>query len=119
MARELFTSSEANPTVTCESDVWAFGMTILVCTCVRVAGSLSIDRDFQELFTSEHPYRELKNEVQVILTVHKCGIPERPDPHCGLNDDLWNLCNDCWRKNPALRPSMQDNAKRLWGIYLA
>lgn len=118
MARELFTSSEANPTVTCESDVWAFSMTVVVSVSMSVFLPVKVSRIYQELFTSNHPYNELKNEVQVILAVHKGILPMRPEPSCGINDDIWELCNDCWRKNPALRPSMQAITKRLWELDL-
>jgi hypothetical protein len=32
--------------------------------------------------------------------------PKRPDAvKLGLSDDVWNLVEECWRKEPALRPS--------------
>lgn len=31
MARELIEATDVTPSVSCESDIWAFGMTALVC----------------------------------------------------------------------------------------
>ncbi|KAH8112908.1 kinase-like domain-containing protein [Phellopilus nigrolimitatus] len=101
MARELFDFAvEPVPSSTCESDVWAFGMTMI------------------ELFTGAPPYHHLRSDPQVIIQVHAGILPNRPAEHTGFDDDLWDLCMDCWAANPKLRPSTQVIAKRLWSLEL-
>ncbi|KLO18970.1 kinase-like protein, partial [Schizopora paradoxa] len=99
-AKELFSSPEefGPPCVTKESDIWAFGMTIL------------------ELFTSLPPYHKIRSDPQVIIAIHNGRLPEQPDGDCGLDDDMWALCTSCWAENPALRPTTKSLAKRLWEL---
>ncbi|KAL5520908.1 hypothetical protein ACEPAF_2911 [Sanghuangporus sanghuang] len=88
------------PGATLESDVWAFGMTIL------------------ELFTSAPPFQHLKQDPQVIIELHKGKVPPRPGLSSGLDDLLWDTCCDCWRLDCRLRPSSRVIAKKLWDLDL-
>ncbi|KAL5514576.1 hypothetical protein ACEPAG_1892 [Sanghuangporus baumii] len=88
------------PGATLESDVWAFGMTIL------------------ELFTNAAPFQHLKQDPQVIIELHKGKVPSRPGLSSGLDDLLWDICCDCWRLDCRLRPSSRVIAKKLWDLDL-
>jgi serine/threonine protein kinase len=118
MARELFASDAQ--TVSMESDVWAFGMTLLVCfTSHRPAiGPCSQHFVQQELFSSNLPYHSLKNDYAVIVAVYGGTLPERPPRQCGIDEELWVLCLNCWRENPALRPTAREIARQMWTIDL-
>ena len=75
-----------------ESDVWAFGMTIL------------------QVLTGAEPYKPdgLRADYQVIAAVHDGITPRRP---CGRNqwitDQVWQLMEECWRMDPEKRPDMK------------
>ncbi|TDL27759.1 kinase-like protein, partial [Rickenella mellea] len=98
MARELLNGDARG--VNCETDVWAYGMTIL------------------ELLTCLRPYHDEKTEYVVIVNIMNGKLPMYPGSECGLSEDLWALCLQCWDLNPALRPTMRVMAKRVWELDL-
>lgn len=73
-------------------DIWAFG-----CTCY-------------EIFTSQLPFHECRNEGQVILQIMKGEVPTRPQEAVAnqINDYFWSLLLRCWKSKPEDRPSCQD-----------
>lgn len=105
-ARERFLD---RPQSTFESDVWSFGMTAM------------------ELFTSEVPFSHLK-ERQICLHIHYGNLPSRPSSDqtksagtenkgVDMDDDIWEICLDCWKEDPESRPSSNVLEKRLIETY--
>ena len=69
-----------------ETDVYAFGMTIL------------------EVMTGKLPYSHRRYDTVVILDVIRGTRPNRPlDPP--MSDDVWRIVTACWKMQPEKRPS--------------
>ncbi|KAF8517253.1 kinase-like domain-containing protein, partial [Hysterangium stoloniferum] len=87
MAPELLHNGKPNR----QSDVWAFGMTIL------------------EILTGKLPYYQIKNDPVVIMKITRGKIPPRPELSAApfLSDHIWDLCEQCWRLDPHERPLMR------------
>ncbi|KAI5120412.1 hypothetical protein M0805_006913 [Coniferiporia weirii] len=98
-AIELFNvTDEELSTYSKASDVWAFGMTVLV------------------LLTKEPPYSHLSNELQVIVAIMHGGLPPVPEDYemwPGLYQSLWELCVSCWDISPFRRPTMSNICSAL------
>ncbi|KAI6100447.1 kinase-like domain-containing protein [Pisolithus croceorrhizus] len=78
--------------VSMESDVWAFGMTIL------------------ELFTREPPFRDCRREA-VFYKLMQGKLPPRPSEdstRSRLTNAWWRICTLCWAYIPSSRPTMKD-----------
>ncbi|KAG9125406.1 hypothetical protein FRC07_007726 [Ceratobasidium sp. 392] len=73
-----------------KTDIFALGMTIL------------------EIITEYVPYAELRNDVAVICTIIKGGLPDRPREQISSRSEhgnmLWSLLEDCWAFEPGMRP---------------
>ncbi|KIJ27044.1 hypothetical protein M422DRAFT_128068, partial [Sphaerobolus stellatus SS14] len=72
-----------------ESDVWAFGMTIL------------------EVMSGEHPFSEVKVDAAVFGQLIKGTLPSKPSE---LTEPVWKICHDCWMLDPACRVAMSEVA---------
>ncbi|KAI5120414.1 hypothetical protein M0805_006915 [Coniferiporia weirii] len=84
--RELNVHSKA-------SDIWAFGMTILV------------------LLTKKRPYSHLSSDFLVIVAIMRGELPPIPEDYetwSGHYKDLWKLCARCWNLAPLERPTVSD-----------
>ena len=69
-----------------ETDVYAFGMTIL------------------EVMTGKLPYSHRRYDTVVMLDVIRGTRPNRPlDPP--MPDDVWRIVTACWEMEPEKRPS--------------
>ncbi|KAF9027111.1 TKL/TKL-ccin protein kinase [Hymenopellis radicata] len=78
-----------------KTDVYSYGMSML------------------ELITEKRPWSECKREVMVILNViSKKTTPSRPKD-VALSDELWALMEDCWKRDSATRPDMEQVRERL------
>ncbi|KAI5121112.1 hypothetical protein M0805_002785 [Coniferiporia weirii] len=81
------------------SDVWAFGMTVLV------------------LLTKKPPYFHIKNDVGIVSAIMFGELPTIPEEYSNTWSDLyrylWKLCNLCWARSPSARPSMSTIALKL------
>ncbi|EIN03831.1 kinase-like protein [Punctularia strigosozonata HHB-11173 SS5] len=82
------------------ADVYAVGMTIL------------------EVMTGQQPYSNYtKPQRAFIAKVKEDELPQRPtDPEVvanGLDDALWNLLWDCWQRDSAKRPTIDEVVTRL------
>ncbi|TEB37673.1 kinase-like protein [Coprinellus micaceus] len=75
------------PPLTRETDVWAFGMTIL-----------------QVVLTGSVPYHNLIMDPAVIFAIIRRNLPERPP---NLPNVVWRLLERCWDFSPTNRPSMR------------
>jgi len=80
--------------LTTASDMFSFAMTIL------------------EIMTGEHPFATVKRTPEVLIRMQSGERPRRPtNPDVidnGLDDNMWELLQHCWDKDPALRPSIQE-----------
>ncbi|KAJ7140920.1 kinase-like domain-containing protein [Mycena epipterygia] len=74
------------------SDVYAFS-----CVCY-------------EIFTGSVPFYELTNDVAVMFHVME---HQRPSRSPSILDDVWNLMMECWKTEPAERPSADQIVFRL------
>jgi len=81
-----FSIQDAGETVyTPNTDVYAFGMTIL------------------EVITGRSPYSHQRHDTVVILEVIRGIRPNRPqDP--AISDNVWNIISACWETKPHKRP---------------
>ncbi|TDL14122.1 kinase-like protein, partial [Rickenella mellea] len=80
------------PVATKETDVWAYGMTVL------------------ELLTKSYPYSHLKTDYQVFNAIGQGALPRKPSNLNSMEEiALWEgFCNSCWRTTPSHRPKMSD-----------
>jgi len=92
MAYELVELSdeeeECVPQVTMESDVWAFGMTVL------------------EILTGRLPFFHLKRDLSVIRCIMRGGRP-RHERYLEISGNIWSLLERCWHADLAQRLSMK------------
>ncbi|KAL4066217.1 kinase-like domain-containing protein [Scleroderma yunnanense] len=78
--------------VSAESDVWAFGMTVL------------------ELFTRKNPFHSMPTAAAIMFKIIT-GMPDRPsvsDTCKRMTNEWWDICTRCWEHNPTSRPTMMD-----------
>jgi hypothetical protein len=68
--------------------------------------------------THEVPWHTIRHTTHVIIKLSKGEMPPRPkDPAAaarGLDDNLWQLIQNCWSTNAGERPSTRD-VLRLFG----
>jgi len=101
MAYEQINIDEAQTSTpyTFQTDVWAFGMTIL------------------ELLTLSLPYAHLMMDQQVTIAIYKGQRPHKPVAYDTEWDAerrfLWDVCESCWKLEPYLRPSLKTITLRL------
>ena len=114
MAPELF---EATQPVTTYSDVWAFGMTIIVCfsyfPVADLLSSVVLIETVQEVLTGVHPYQEVTNHTFVYQHIVKRKLPIRPINVDGLDDNMWRLFLNCCAHKPPKRHTISAVAERL------
>lgn len=100
-------NEESVPLLTTESDVWAFGMTVVeVCDA-----SFSIDlstNSSSQILTGRLPFSDIRNDSAVILAVLRGPEPHPSRESCAdIADDIWSMLLWCWNRNPYRRPSLQ------------
>lgn len=110
LAIELLQMSDSGsqPVHTLETDVWAFGMTIHVCT-PNLSAHAFVLNCLQELLTKEVPYARIRNELRVMLAILKGDLPPRPasyDSWSMKHQRIWNICSVCWSTEPVKRATM-------------
>ncbi|KLO12803.1 kinase-like protein [Schizopora paradoxa] len=93
-APELFSFEEnATPKVSLFSDVYSFGSVAL------------------EVFTGDRPYHYVQSDMEVLLKYIVNRIkPARPK---GIQDDHWQVVDQCWATDPQSRPS----SRSLSGLF--
>ena len=87
--------------ITAKTDVWAFAMTILVCS-LHLSPFFFTSAFLQELLTGKVPFEEIKSARGIIMRI----LSEAPSLPDGIKDEWSDLCTPCWDFNPALRPNM-------------
>ncbi|KAF9449619.1 kinase-like protein [Macrolepiota fuliginosa MF-IS2] len=68
-------------------DVWSFGMTAL------------------HVFTGNKPFDHIHVTPTVLMNITAGAIPQRPAMEV-IDDDLWEILQNCWKFDPSMRPSM-------------
>ncbi|KAL5532133.1 hypothetical protein ACEPAF_5697 [Sanghuangporus sanghuang] len=98
MSKELLQATESAPVVCNKaSDIWAFGMTILL------------------ILTRNPPYHDISNDVQVITGLCRGVWPSTPSDLTlwpMKSQILWRMCELCW-KPVALREPIQNFVMEL------
>jgi len=103
MAPEMFDGAE----VSAEADVWAFGMTVLVCSFpidIREAKQI-----LQELFICKDPFYNIHPKASLFVLIIRGHLPDRPsdeDTHSRMTSIWWDICCRCWNRSPSSRPTM-------------
>ena len=85
--------------------------------------SVSLKRDLQ-IYTNETPFAEMNYSDFVELVARQDVRPERPeeDEVPQLSDEVWELAENCWVKDPRKRPKAADicdTISRLLGAGIA
>jgi hypothetical protein len=63
---------------------------------------------FKEILSGKRPYHELIIDSVVLKHILTGKVPSRPaDVSLVLDDEMWATCRDCWKLEPAYRPSMR------------
>jgi serine/threonine protein kinase len=100
------------------SDVWAYGMTALVINC-RFDSRKTSNISFKEILTGYRPYHETRIEVDVLHLIMDAQMPLRPRDVSHIPDDnMWAICQRCWKKNPSDRPSMRAVARMVDAAWI-
>jgi serine/threonine protein kinase len=102
MAPELL--SQDMTSKTCASDTYSYGSVILEVGIWNFK-SLLFNNDPVQIMTGEHPYNDLKNNVQVFNKLSQGITPKRPRMPI-LNPRVWDLMERCWSTAPLDRPKM-------------
>ena len=111
MAPEILDSGN----VSTEADVWAFGMTTLVCFHSLANAELNVY--LQELFTRKSPFSGL-NTSRITSRILE-GPPHRPSDEetCSrMTNRWWELSFSCWNPYPSLRPAMSDIINKIGNV---
>jgi serine/threonine protein kinase len=96
---------ESNPRVTKETDVWSFSMTIVEVRLSRSRVFSKLIMDRWQVLTGSKPFSHIVSDMKVFLQVVNGRRPERN--RCKqINDDVWNMLQRCWNREPSQRPSM-------------
>ncbi|KAJ7588214.1 kinase-like domain-containing protein [Mycena floridula] len=93
-----------------KGDIYAYGcVSYEVCdpnhACQRILRQ-------SQIFAGKVPFFEVHNDMAVALKVLDRRRPIRPEtPH--VEDDMWNLVQDCWKQDPSERPTAAEIVRRL------
>lgn len=103
---------------TLQTDVWAFGMTILVRSRLPSTYGILIKISTQEILTLDVPYGYIQSDGRVTKAILEGQKPVKSTPKNGgsdaeLRNDLWSLCCKCWSQKQKERPSMQQVLREL------
>jgi serine/threonine protein kinase len=118
MAPELF----YNHKITAASDVWAYGMTILVgapSTNYLERRKKVHDNLPQEILTSKKPYARISLDPADLQRITDGYIPPLPFPQeaPSMTPQLWSSCRQCWTFNANERPPISQIAFQLANDY--
>jgi len=74
-----------------------------------------------EVFTDNVPFSHISNEAYIPLVIRDGSLPTRPESDIsmrGLSDAMWNLMNQCWKRDPESRPSMPEIREAIQDLSL-
>lgn len=93
-----------------ESDIYSFAMVVVE---VRIHNLIPLECTTyrHKIFTGRAPFHD-STPTTVAVDVLSGNRPERPT-HPSLTDDLWDLTERCWNKNPRWRPDISEVVLRL------
>ncbi len=113
MSYEFFIDKDedAPPRHNEKTDVWSYGMTVLVSASFRCSRSVCLSSYLQELITGGIPYSYIQYNFRVVLKIAKGELPSEPSftgssSDVALRSYMWSICNRCWIKDPKQRPSI-------------
>jgi hypothetical protein len=97
--------AEDHVTVTRETDMWSWGMTVL---------------------EAQPPYAHRRRDTQVMLDIIGGVLPARPREGLlgrnavgldqGVADALWEVMEKCWRAEPSERPTASEVVAEMWRL---
>jgi serine/threonine protein kinase len=123
MAPELLDPSEGSSLKnTTRSDIYAFA-----CVCYEVCCSSRLivllgHKITIQIFSGNIPFYDIHHDTAVILKVMQGHRPPRPsicEPRkqdcriIGLDGEMWNTIDDCWKQDASERPTAKDIVERL------
>jgi len=109
--------------ITTETDIWTYGMTVLVRTQTPSSfGKIyNISLFLQEIIAGTPPYSELHMDTMVIKAIDSGKLPAWPQkesisvpPH--VEDAIKKTCHRCWVLQPAHRASITAIQEDLSGV---
>ncbi|EJC98188.1 WD40 repeat-like protein [Fomitiporia mediterranea MF3/22] len=101
LACELLALSGQSTGHTKQTDIWAFGMAVFEL--------LTRQRPFADLSDSQAIAAIARNELPVLPPVSEYWASRGKE----VLQDLWDVCLDCWERNPADRPDMNSILQKL------
>jgi hypothetical protein len=73
---------------------------------------------FKEISTGNRPYRESKFDAEALHHIISGKVPMRPeDASLILDDEIWAICEECWKQKAADRPSMRTVADNVTAAH--
>jgi serine/threonine protein kinase len=92
-------------------DIYAFGMLIfevIALLCFLPSGMVLLTTLLAKIYTNEVPLGHLHYAELVNMVLTYDIRPERPAPREApqLTDDIWQLAEQCWVKEPSARPKI-------------
>ncbi len=69
-----------------------------------------------KVFTNKPPFAGLRDGAVIMAIMIEDRRPQRPSEPAtsrGLNDNIWDLMQACWKKERALRPNMTEVVKQI------
>lgn len=109
---QLFLDSQISTPYTFKTDVWSFGMTVLV--SLTILSFLFLTNNTfpitKELLTLKVPYAHLTDTL-VTIAIYKKELPPRPEAYKSEWSEerkrLWAICESCWNIDSGERPDIQ------------
>lgn len=74
---------------------------------------------FRQIFSQEvpfHPLNKYQAEKEVISNNGRPPRPSQDNLEWGLTDEVWNLIQNCWVRNPADRKSIDEVVTEIENI---
>ncbi|CUA68736.1 Leucine-rich repeat receptor-like protein kinase PXC2 [Rhizoctonia solani] len=68
-----------------------------------MTGKLALSLRWTEVITAKEPWAHIRGEAMIYSALLKKEVPPRAREI--IEDDLWNLLIDCWKREPQARPS--------------
>lgn len=90
------------------SDVYAFAMLAYeVCSLFWILNRGTRYSIRAQIFSGRLPFQNKKETAVVVTVITSDERPPRP-AHPQLSDELWEMIEKCWRRDPSQRPTIQE-----------